>query len=205
VEVAESPSWRFAESVEQQLLLALWVRDALRLEIRHGPPRLASKVPDRREHLQGSASDQWLQWWRTLVEEAVLRNDGRANAHRRPREQPVADGPLGLVEGPDLRETLAALLPEGLAGANLLQRAATLPAGRPAFAWQVVREVAEDVAFDHAVELDRVRGVALVLPVEGLWWQLAGPGAVLCSAAATADPLTGRVALSAAFESELEN
>lgn len=204
--VAGSSSWRFAESVDEQLLLALWARAALRLEIGHGPPRLTGKVPDRREHLQGAASDQWPAWWRALVADAVLFQDGRSRARGRPLKRPAANVPLGLVDdGRDLRETVAGLLPEGMAGADALKRAATLPGRGAAFAWRVVQEVAEDVAFDHTVELDQIRGVALVLPVDERWWQLAGPGAVLCSPAAAADPVAGRAALRAAFETGLEN
>jgi len=65
--------------------------------------------------------------------------------------------------------------------------------------------VAEEVARRHRVSLGAVRARAVVLPVEGNWWQRFAPGAVLCSVNAARDPAMARTVLADAFESGLAN
>ncbi|MGY1843009.1 hypothetical protein [Modestobacter sp. SYSU DS0875] len=71
------------------------------------------------------------------------------------------------------------------------------------FPYRLVRQVAEDVAFDRRVDPGAVRASAVVLEVEGNWWHLLAPGAVGCSRAAAADPTTAELVLRRAFESGL--
>jgi hypothetical protein len=67
----------------------------------------------------------------------------------------------------------------------------------------VVREVAEDVAFDHRVDAGEVRAWIFALDVHGSWWQRWAPGVVLCSFTAAEHPHTARVVLQDAFTSRM--
>ena len=70
----------------------------------------------------------------------------------------------------------------------------------------VVREVAEDVAFDRGVDPGRVRATVLLLDVEddaGAWWREVAPGVALCSFDAALHPVTARVVLRRAFAARL--
>jgi hypothetical protein len=65
----------------------------------------------------------------------------------------------------------------------------------------LIKQIAEDVAFDHHVSLDAVQAKVVVLPVQGTWWRRLAPGAVLCSPAAAVDHATAQVMLRDAFGS----
>ena len=56
------------------------------------------------------------------------------------------------------------------------------------FAWELVRDVAEATAVEHEVSVGVINCCALVLIVEGIWWELASPGVALCSVAAATNP-----------------
>ena len=75
--------------------------------------------------------------------------------------------------------------------------------GRTCFRWNLVRDVAEEVARRHHVSPGAVRGYAVVLRLDGTWWAGFGSGATACSVAAAQDPRTARVVLLEAFESGL--
>ena len=69
---AESPSWSLSVSDGASLDLALFVRDALRLDTSAdplAPPSLTIRPPDRSSLLDGMDADrvveQWAAWWRT--------------------------------------------------------------------------------------------------------------------------------------------
>jgi hypothetical protein len=47
------------------------------------------------------------------------------------------------------------------------------------FSYRLVRQVAEDVAFDRSVNVGDMRASAIVLEVEGSWWHLLAPGTVV--------------------------
>jgi len=66
-----------------------------------------------------------------------------------------------------------------------------------------VRAAAEQIARSHRVSPDAIRACAVVLPVEGIWWNRFAPGAVLCSVRAALDPGVARSVLTEAFESAL--
>ena len=72
------------------------------------------------------------------------------------------------------------------------QRRLDFPGEQPerCFLYRLIRQTAEDVAFDRSVVVGDVRARAVVLDVEGGWWHLLAPGIVLCSMAETAEPVT---------------
>jgi len=69
-----SPSWRFAQDIDQSLHVALYLREALGLEIEGDqivPPRLAGEIPDHTGLLDPAATRvaaaRWMVWWRGVV------------------------------------------------------------------------------------------------------------------------------------------
>jgi hypothetical protein len=71
------------------------------------------------------------------------------------------------------------------------------------FDYYLIRSIAEQTAADFGVPIDAIDGDAHILDVQGSWWHVAGPGSVLCSPAATADPAAAAELLRAVFASRL--
>src|SRR3954452_15981704 len=76
---AGSESWRFAHDIDQSLHCALYLRDAIGLEVddRAGnPPRLVGDIPDRSQSLDREATTtaaaRWPSWWRAVVGNQAL-------------------------------------------------------------------------------------------------------------------------------------
>lgn len=69
--------------------------------------------------------------------------------------------------------------------------------------YSLVRDAAEDVAFDHSVDHDAISGEVIVLAVEGSWSHLLRAGAAACSAAVAADRVAAYALLHAVFTSNL--
>jgi hypothetical protein len=222
MELAGGGSWRFAEDVVEMAHVALYVRDVLGLDVAvaaNRPPALAGAVPARLDVLDDAerleAAAQWPAWWESVLADATYLNQGppdEADMGAWMRELHVRGLRTGsppefasLADRPALRKALIALTPEACRWAEGPRRAAHPPAGRATFAWELVREVAEDVAFDRGVAAEAVRGVALVLAVEGSWWVRHRPGVVLCSVSAPHDTVMARTILRAAFESGLSS
>jgi hypothetical protein len=67
----------------------------------------------------------------------------------------------------------------------------------------MVSATAEGIVAERGVSPDAVRGMVMVLDVEGVWSRQVAPGVVLCSVAATRDEATARAVLRDAFESGL--
>jgi hypothetical protein len=210
VQVAGSPSWRFEESDGHLLSLALAVRDGCDLPVPGGPgvpPPLVAPPPAAGNLTPGQrreAARQWAVWWADLVDlEARRLAPDRAAVPAGPAlldALEAAGAPpdfAGLADLPELRS--AARATPGV------PRAVPDRAGGPhgTFAYDLVRQVAEDVAFDRSVEPARVTGAAVVLDVQGLWWHEIGTGALLCSRAAAEDPRAAHQVLRRAFESGL--
>lgn len=205
------PSWRFEESEGDLLALALAVRDACGLPVPGGPavpPPLVDALPavgDLTAEERQEAARQWAVWWADLVQLVVRRIDsGRDDppdlASWAADRATVGAPPdfAGLVDRPELRRAVRATV------AALDTRPDRPPAAPLAtFAYDLVRQVAEDVAFDRAVSPDRVTGAAVVLDVRGPWWHEAGTGVVLCSRAAAQDPAAAHQVLRRAYESGL--
>jgi hypothetical protein len=219
VQLAGSASWRFAESARDELPhVALFIRDAVGLPVPPGPlvpPPLAGDVPDHRgllsEQDRQEAGLQWVDWWATVIGSAVeARQAGpdpdrdtmwQALAARRERAGSPPDF-AALADRPALHRVVAETFPEAHRWVSQLGfEHREEPHG--CFAYRLVRQVAEDVAFDRSVNVGDMRASAIVLEVEGSWWHLLAPGTVLCSKAAAAEPSTAQLVLRSAFESGL--
>lgn len=109
----------------------------------------------------------------------------------------------GLSDRAALRHALAAVMPDASRWAEVARRPTLPPAGQSTFDWALTAEVAEAIARDRGIALETVRGVALVLVVQGAWWALQQPGVVLCSATAAGNVGTARTILHVVFESGL--
>lgn len=220
MELAGSRSWRFAESLGYLSHVALFVRDAAGLQVPDDPfvpPALAGDVPDRRgvldDEQRGAAAAQWPGWWRAVVSAEIRLNAGPGDTDPQQWLRQLAEQDSGAGEGPDF--AALANRPELRIAARALFEEAALwvdagPRRRPTdahaagrFPWSLVRDVAEDVAFDRQVGLDAVQGSVELLAVVGVWWAPAAPGAVLCSVEAAGDPTVTHAVLRAAFESNL--
>lgn len=212
-----SASWKFGHGDMGFLSAALLVRDAAKLPVSAAsdiPPRLAGNVPDCHDVLspteQGAAGGQWILWWRQLVGQAVREAQQKWDAppsddfeaviqHRFGGREQVFDPPefASLVAMEPLRSAVRPVLARPRERSNS-QRHAEDPT---IFAWHLVRDVADRTAADLGVPVGELHGYADVLDVEGVWWHIAGPGAVLCSTEAARDPSAAASVLRDVFSS----
>ena len=213
MELAGSTSWRFAESAGDHLPhVALFVRDATGLPVPPGPavpPRLTGAVPDHHDLLsqpeREDAGRQWVGWWSDVLgvdrQEAA---DRELHAFPRGAYERAGAPPdfAALADRPALRRAVVATFPDAHRWVGRRRRSAGAER-QGSFTYGLVRQVAEDVAFDRSVDIGRVRAGAVVLHVEGVWWHLLVPGTVVCSTAATEDPVAAQQVLRQAFESGL--
>lgn len=215
---ARSESWRFPHDISQNLHALLYVRDVLGLEARAkgDVPPLTGDVPDRTELLgamdRQEASKAWPGWWARAVaaEAATYMEPRRAEVvdRLRPvaeRHRQVADPPewSSLADHPALQHAARLLYAEGCRWAVESRRPFLLPERRDVFEWHIVRDTAEATAATHNVSMGTVKGCALVLLVDGRWWDLISPGTVLCSIGVATDPQTSEAVLRQAFTSVL--
>lgn len=216
MELAGTTSWRFAESARDELLhAALFVREAVRIPVVPGPavpPRLAGSVPEHRDLLSEAqrqeAAHQWDAWWVALLEvedhpqEPPDADTLRARAARREGAGSPPDF-AALADRPALHRAVVEtwLQAHRWIGQRGLDYRGEQRQG--CFSYPLVRQIAEDVAFDHSVDVGAVRARAVLLDVEGSWWHLLAPGTVVCSMTATAEPETAQLVLRQAFESGL--
>lgn len=212
--VAGAPSWRLEGKNSDLCEFALFARDAVGLAtVEDDVPPLIGAVPDLSRILDASAreaaSDQWSDWWRAILDfEFQERLDAHADHAARARQRivervAVFDPPdfSSFAGWPDLRAAARpAFEPYTEWGAD---RRAAGRDGSPhsPLDWSLMKQVAEDVAFDRRVSLDAVQAKVAVLPVQGTWWRRVAPGAVLCSPAAAGDPQTAHTLLRDAFDS----
>lgn len=216
--VAGSSSWRFAESLDEMPHVALYVRDALGLEVPDGagiPPALEGPLSDRRQALDAEermeAALQWPSWWHAIVADEARMHQGRDEPDRGSRvrdslarrQATTGDPPefSALSDRPALRKAVSSTCIEARRWAAGPRRSSHRPVGGPSFAWALTKQIAEDVAFDMNVGVESVRGVALLLAVRGDWWECIAPGVVLCSRSAPRDPAAARAILRAVFVS----
>lgn len=213
VQLAGPSSWVFAESFDEALVLALFLRDALALPVAPAtevpPPLLGDPVPDRSPALRADAASAavlWSRWWTALVHSAAERRAGQ--------ERPwSADDPMTTVARSDageagswdaLRQAALLCAAEGSRWADQAKRSRAGGGRESAFPSGLVRGVAEDVAFDRDVDPGRVKAAVVVLPVSGSWWLPAAPGLALCSQAVPLDLRLAHLVLRTAFESGLQ-
>ena len=116
----------------------------------------------------------------------------------------ITDPPefTALADRPALRTAVAATFVEACRWTGEAKRSG-MSAPQPRFGWSLVKQAAEDVAFDHGVDVGDVDGTVLVLTVEGMWSHMLGPGAALCSTAVAADAASAYALLRDVFASQL--
>lgn len=168
----------------------LYVREALGLDVAEAmgiPPRLAGDVPNRASLLDADArrdaARDWPAWWhdavaaqaRTQLEPPDANTEGRLREIAA-RHRMVADPPewSSLSARPALRYAVRNLYVEACRWFNPARQPFLPPARRDVFAWELVRDIAEATAVEHEVSVAVINGCALVLIVEGSWWEAGG-------------------------------
>lgn len=200
------------------LHLAIFVRDHAGLltpDDADLPPRLSTAAAMLTSSDPGNtgprrlAGQQWVAWWRDLVAAASQPQSRPPDIELRDWARDVADRRQALYDPPEFaaladRPQLRSAVENSFAAAQQWERVRRNGrTGRPAFEWATMRDVATEVARDHAVPLNAVDARAVVLDVEGQWWQVAALGFVLVSRSACADDDTARRVLRTAFVSAL--
>jgi hypothetical protein len=213
-------SWRFAHNIDQSLHALLYVRDALDLDVDRGgslPPRLKGDLPERSGLLDANSRQraglEWPSWWDNVLGERVgfeLESRPEGTDQRRwmrelVERRLVADHPewASLADRPALQAAARELWTEGCRWAGTTRRPLLPPTRHDIFRWDLVRDVAEDCAARNHVGIGAIKGCALVLIVEGIWWEVVAPGAAVCSVSAAVEPESARAILSEVFESQL--
>lgn len=212
--LAETGSGRLSAGGSQACEWALFVRDAVALpDSGSQVPALIGQLPDLSDALEKDArwvaGGHWEQWWRQVLDFEVQdrlarQDDARARVSEViTQRQAVFDPPQfdALVDWPALRAAAQASVDSFREWESA--RRPRHPNGRPAslLDWSVMKQVAEDVAFDRRVPLESVQARVVVLPVHGVWWRRQAPGVVLCSPAAASDAATSHALLRDAFDS----
>jgi hypothetical protein len=218
VQIEGTRSWRFGASAGDQLPhVALFVRDAVALPVAAGPavpPRLAGSVPDHRDLLDEDerqiAGHQWTSWWHAVLgvsagAQQASRADLIGLSDLRTRHEQVGSPPdyAALLDRPALRRAVVKTFLEAHQWVDS-QRPGSRGLREAPFPHRLVARVAEDVAFDRSVDIGDLHGSAVLLHVEGSWWHLMSPGAVVCSMEAAAQPDEAELILRRAFESGLQ-
>jgi hypothetical protein len=224
VRVAGTKSWRFGHDDLDVLRRALFVRDAAMLPVIASadvPPRLSGDIPAASGALteadRAAAAEQWLQWWRRMLDLAVGEVSARKAedpsgdmtaearmARLRARtswRRDVCDPPdfAGISAWPELRAAAAATHSSYQAWTvQLSRRPATQyrlfewPAAEPppgGARRHLVNDAVHDAAASLGVPVSEMDAEAHVMPVEGQWSYIAGPGCGVCSDAVALDPV----------------
>ena len=212
VRIAGSKSWRFEHDDLDILRRALFVRDAAMLSVAASvevPPRLSGDVPMTTavvsEGDRAVAARQWLLWWRHMLDQVAQEfiarkaedpSDGledprdvmaRLEARTRWRHE-VCDPPgfAGISAWPELQSAAVGTYSAHQAWSPGTSR---WSAAEPRlFAWQIVRDAVQDAAASLDLPVSEMDAVAHVVPVEGEWSYIAGPGCGVCSVAVALDP-----------------
>ena len=202
MKLAGTRSWRFAVDAGDLLHLALRVRDGARLQVPAAedvpPPLSTPPAPVSVDLDRESAGAEWLTWWRELValegRRQLLRPDrvserwGTVTRRLRKEQTALADPPRfeALRERGGLHAAACAVGPAPRRSVDRALQAAR--GGRDVIDWEIVNAAVHAVARETGAELNSLNGCALVLLVQGSWWQLASPGVVLASLDAAVDP-----------------
>jgi len=166
------------------------------------PPRLTGDVPASSDVVpegdRAAAAEQWLLWWGLMLDQAVREfgtrtaedqsDDRMARLQERTSWRHEVCGPpdfAGISAWPELRSAAV--------GTHSAHHAWALQASRSSavdrvFAWQVVNDAVHDAAASLGVPVSEMDAVAHVVPVEGEWSYIAGPGCGVCSVAVALDP-----------------
>jgi hypothetical protein len=170
--------------------LALYLRDALQLEVAAGPsipPKLNPSVPDWSALLptasRPQAAEDWVVWWDGIL--AGLKQ----RAHVR-----LSDG--------SLRQALHQIPDEEFD--EWKERAqARRPRPDLMFPYDLMSSVAADVAFDRSLPIEQVRGLAVCIAAGGSWWHRPRPQVVVCTYEAALDAGLLPMIMRAVFDPEL--
>ena len=189
--IAGRTSWRFAESVRDDLPhVALYVRDALGLAVAPDPavpPRLVGPVRDSQDLLpeqeRQEAASGWAGWWAAVVDAQADRPEAAGSGlpdlrELQARRERVGSPPdfAALVDRPALRPAVVEAFPAAHRWVG--RRRLSSPLERTGcFPYRLVRQVAEQVAADRSVDVGDVRAGAVVLDVEGTCWAPAASSA----------------------------
>ena len=210
---AGTASWRFADDIPTVPHALLYLREALRLEelTSFEVPRLIGEVPDRRPLLTASersdAAGAWPGWWTRAVEAEVEADlvrdptDPSWRAQMAERRRQLTDPPVWASLGahPGLQHAAQLLYGEASRWASDARRPYLPPARRHLFEWPLIRDAAEATAARYEVSPGTINGAALILLVQGDWWQQLPSGAALCSVGAATDPATSAAILRQVF------
>jgi hypothetical protein len=216
IQVLSSESWRFAVGIEELPNAALFVRDALDLEVPAGsgiPPHLAGPLPvingTRTAQERREAGLSWPDWWYQILAHEIRMSQPGSQADRRAGlGQLAAD--IGtapdfgaLSDRPALRHAVQAAFLDGCRWTGKVRRN-LLPPEAELFGWELIRAVAEEVTALRGVPLSVLQADVMVLLVEGIWWERFAPGVVLCSPMAADNPASARAIALDAFESYID-
>lgn len=206
-------SWRFTHNIPTTPHALLYIRDALRLgelaslEV----PRLIEEAPDRRAQLttreRTDAASAWSSWWARAVgvevQDTLVRHptDASWRARMFERRQQLVDPPAwsSLGAHPGLQHAAQLLHHEANRWADKARLPYLPPVRRDLFEWHLVRDAAEETAARYKVSPGAIDGSALILLVEGDWWQLLPSGTALCSVGTARDPTASAAILRQIF------
>jgi hypothetical protein len=189
MQTSGTSSWRLTHDIGDLHHVALFVRDALNLEVtsaRRVPPRLAGPLPDLSDRLgpaeRGAVAEAWSAWW----EQVLL--------HGSPRPLPEAPGP---------GDALVALHAEARSFAQDLRKRVTWFEPHPPLDHTVVKTTVERISRETGSPLSAFDACLTRIEIAQPWWLLARRGEVLISPAAARDPAIAAEALEALFRSVL--
>ncbi|WP_165372922.1 hypothetical protein [Pengzhenrongella frigida] len=204
-------------SVDAMPHAALYIRDALELKPvvdDVSPPPLSHRPPDRlsvlTEEERDQAGAQWPGWWRAILSlearthEPSDRRDFAAwlAPMAAERARTVGDPPDfdALTGSPTLKKAVVELFREAH---NWSDHTRSPDPGEAYIPWAITRDVAEEVAARHGVSPREVRGVVILLGVEGVWSNVLEPGVVVCSLGCLGDDAIATDLVRTAFETGL--
>lgn len=211
---AGSRSWSFRTSTSDQMLHAtLFVRDVFALAPASHPlvpppltGRPAARVWESDWADRAQAGRDWTGWYLASLTALIGRHDA-APKDRFKVLQAVFDGPHfgSLADHPGLQRAAQDAWIDGCRWSSSVQphRPQAEPHSSP-IAWELTRQVAEDVAFDHETDIGNMHGQIVALAVDGVWWREAAPGAVVCSIAALESAEAAHSVVRWAYESGLQ-
>lgn len=214
-----SPSWRLSVNESPQTIsVALFVREALDLPVPSSPdtpPRRVAGKAYREVDLSAAerqeAGEQWLAWWRELVDVEFLLHEAippdsdmpTLARDRMEHRQRVFDPPTfaALSESPALRTAVLTTFEEELARRK---EAGPGARGERGFDWALIRDVADTLIAEYAINPDRLDASLLMIDVPGRWYRIPRPGTAVCSVELTTDAHAAKGVLREAFISGLE-
>jgi hypothetical protein len=188
MQVAGSRSWRSTFDVPEAPHIALFIRDALRLDrAENAPPQLEGQIPDRASLIndRDRAASLWRSWWRTLMPAGPL------------------DADLSPLSNDELGGALRALRPEARAWFDEHRKPQIQPQRDSMRDWKITRDAVESAATELEVEPHTLHADAWLLLVEGEWWHRPAPGQLIYSPAIREDEEQFRELLRSTFQSSL--